>query len=122
MSTAVQRTGKGKWVAGQSGNPLGAALTRGDMRLKMDRRLEADFPEYHPVPSMVEGALALTEYARKDPSMWTEAVNAHDKVAKYLVPALKATEVTVKEPTRIVIVDAAAEEVVDATIIDDILS
>lgn len=78
-------------------------------------RLEADYPDFHPVLAMVQGAMAMHEWAREDRAMWPEAIAACDRVAKYLVPTLKATEVTVKEPTRLIIIDAAADT-------DDILT
>lgn len=57
-------------------------------------RLEADFPEYHPLVVMAEGAIELALAARSNPDLWVEAVTASDKVAAYIIPKLKAVEHT----------------------------
>ena len=88
------------------GRPMG-----GPTHARMMARLEKDFPDYHPVLHMVEGSMALVEMARQDPNMWPDAIAASDRVAKYLIPQLKAVEMTVKEPTRIMIIDAAADDI-----------
>lgn len=95
------------------GRPIGSVSNPTTNRLMA--RLEKDYPDFHPVLSMVEGAMAMHAWAKEDRAMWPEAIAACDRVAKYLVPTLKATEVTVKEPTRLIIIDAAADT-------DDILT
>lgn len=64
----------------------------------MAARIEADFPEYQPVAEMAEAALALSEqakpYVEADPELLREVIAAHDKVAAFLTPRLKAIEHT----------------------------
>ena len=74
------------------GRPKGSSGTPAYRRIAA--RLEEDFPDYHPVAVMAEGAIALAERARQNPDMWAEAVAASDKVAAYMTPKLKAVEIT----------------------------
>lgn len=72
------------------GRPKGSNGTPESRRVAA--RLRDDLPGYHPVLLMAEGAIALAEDARKDRSLWPEAVAANDRVAAYIVPKLRAIE------------------------------
>ena len=58
--------------------------------------LQEKYPGYEPVIEMTKAALALTDNAMAsgDTNDWSAASNAHDKVAQYTTPKLKAIEVT----------------------------
>ena len=59
--------------------------------------LEDRFPNYQPVIEMAAKAHRLSEIADQRPSdsmAQMDAVNAHEKVAKYVTPQLKAIDVT----------------------------
>ena len=74
------------------GRPPGTGGTPAHRR--MAARIRDDFPGYEPVAHMAEGAIRLTEMAREDNSLWPEAVTAHEKVASFLTPKLKAIEIS----------------------------
>ena len=59
--------------------------------------LEDKFPNYQPVLEMAAKAHRLSEIADQRPSdsiAQMDCVNAHEKVAKYVTPQLKAMDVT----------------------------
>ena len=61
------------------------------------RLLEDIFPDYQPVVEMAHKAWRLSAIADQRPSdsiAQMDAVNAHEKVAKYVTPQLKAIDVT----------------------------
>ena len=59
--------------------------------------LEDRFPDYQPVLEMAAKAHRISEIADQRPSdsiAQMDAVNAHEKVAKYVTPQLKAIDLT----------------------------
>lgn len=64
----------------------------------MAARIERDFPEYQPVARMAAAALALDEQAqpfeKATPELLAEVIAAHEKVAAFLTPRLKAIELS----------------------------
>lgn len=70
---------------------------QGRNRRLMARTLEEKYPEYQPVVSMATHAIELdkqVEDTPKDTDLRLAAITAHDKVASYLTPKLKAIELT----------------------------
>lgn len=82
--------------------------------------LQEKYPGYQPVMDMAEAAIELSKTAREaksanDPeaaSLWRDASAAHDRVAAYVTPKLKAVEVSTDQnnPPRLVIEWAANSE------------
>lgn len=61
--------------------------------------LQARYPDYQPVVEMADAAFKLSDAARQAdpdsaPGLWAQASQAHDRVAQYVTPKLKAIEVT----------------------------
>ena len=83
--------------------------------------LKTEYPGYEPVLEMARSAMRLTEMAKENDrtddedyrhTLWVEASKAHDKVAAYVTPKLKAIELTGP--------DGAALDI-DGTIISKVL-
>ena len=58
--------------------------------------LQEKYPNYQPVLEMTRAAVELSKQAEEtnEANLWTQASTAHEKVAQYVTPKLKALEVT----------------------------
>ncbi len=66
-------------------------------KIAMIRLLQERWPDYQPVMEMAEKAMRISQIADQRPSdslAQMDAVNAHEKVAKYVTPQLKAMDLT----------------------------
>lgn len=87
------------------GRPRGS---RNNPKQALIALLKEKYPNYQPVMEMAKSALELTslaEEAKTDPELWMQAATAHDKVAQYVTPKLKAMEITGEagEPIRFIV-------------------
>lgn len=76
------------------GRPTGSQNAN---RRMMQRVLTEKYPEYQPVVRMAGHAIKLDEQVDDDPhnlELRVAAIAAHDKVANFLTPRLKAIEIT----------------------------
>ena len=95
--TATER--KAAWKAGVKAE---AEAQRKQSNLTPKKRalihlLEDRFPDYQPVIEMAAKAHRISEIANQRPGdalAQMDAVNAHEKVAKYVTPQLKAIDLT----------------------------
>jgi hypothetical protein len=69
----------------------------GSKKRALIQLLEEKFPDYMPVLEMAAKAIHISKLADQRPNdamMQMDAVNAHEKVAKYVTPQLKAIDLT----------------------------
>ena len=95
--TATER--KAAWKAGvlDEAQRQQVSTNRTPKKRALIMLLEDRFPGYQPVIEMAEKAHRLSTIADQRPSdsiAQMDAVNAHEKVAKYVTPQLKAMDVT----------------------------
>ena len=79
----------------KAGRPKGSG-NKPLKRLLADR-IEAKYGDFNPVLSMLDDALklkALSDAPEAEAKDHTTSIEAMDKVARYITPTLKATEVT----------------------------
>ena len=90
---------KAAWKAGVQAEAERAQVstTRTPKKRALISLLEDRFPGYQPVMEMAEKARRISEIADQRPSdalAQMDAVNAHEKVAKYVSPQLKAVDLS----------------------------
>lgn len=90
---------KAAWKAGVAAEAVRAQVStnRTPKKRALISLLEDRFPGYSPVMEMAGKAHRLSEIADARPSdsiAQMDAVNAHEKVAKYVTPQLKAIDLT----------------------------
>ena len=95
--TASER--KAAWEAGVRAEAQRAQkpVNRAPKKRALILLLEDKFPNYQPVLEMAAKAHRISEIADQRPSdsiAQMDAVNAHEKVAKYVTPQLKAVDLT----------------------------
>lgn len=82
-----------KDAAGHNQRPRGPAKAK----RALAKLIEEYYPNYSPLLDMVGHAKQLSEIAKarpKDSMAQLDAVTGHDKIAKYLIPQLKAVDLT----------------------------
>ena len=95
--TATER--KAAWKAGVAKEAQEAQTSgkRTPRKRALILLLEDKFPNYQPVLAMAAKALVIDKLADQRPNdvmAQMDAVNAHEKVAKYVSPQLKAVDLT----------------------------
>ena len=95
--TASER--KAAWKAGVTAEAERAQVStnRTHKKRALISLLEDRFPDYQPVIEMAAKAHRISEIADQRPGdsmAQMDAVNAHEKVAKYVTPQLKAIDLT----------------------------
>ena len=95
--TASER--KSAWKAGvkQEAERAQVSTNRTHKKRALISLLEDRFPDYQPVIEMAAKAHRISEIADQRPGdsmAQMDAVNAHEKVAKYVTPQLKAIDLT----------------------------
>ena len=90
---------KKKWVDGVRAESIAQTQVphSGKPKRALIRLLEDKFPDYQPVLEMAAKAHRISTIADQRPSdsiAQMDAVNAHEKVAKYVTPQLKAIDLT----------------------------
>ena len=68
--------------------------------------LQERYPGYQPVLEMADAAHNISRLAKAsndDSDLWAQASAAHDKVAQYVTPKLKAMEVTGEDGEALVV-------------------
>ena len=99
---ARRKTASERKTAWQARVAAEAELARKQVKQPRKQRalialLQDQFPDYQPVIEMAEKAHRISKIADARPNdglAQMDAVNAHEKVAKYVTPQLKAIDVT----------------------------